>query len=652
MLRNCQGWLPSVRCTRVITNNNNRVETSSIRLNLFSLNFNWDNNDEKDRENGDVVTRQEGGSGKKQKSQPQPSNKIRVSPESDNDLDVVDSDFPTWVEGLKSWPRYPSMNNVNGYRRNDEPDIASRSDEASLDIPSQGPPPTQTESEEMSVWSSRYRGSSPLSNLINLEALLEASSTSEGSSNPGGSNETEPSSFNIFAITEQLMKMSSSLSAANDNTVTQQLVQDEAATNLNNITTVEEFVAFEKWMETISKSVMLGGGRGGSTTAASPTSPLSGEAILNDMAAASSSDAASSGTQDLSTSFSAESILKEATSRIEFLVNVSSTALSPSRFQSLIVKANEALSWTGVDSMTDAVLQSAAQAAQDRGLDVQQVTDRAWETTRFAVDFVTVANNVFGAGYAREVQYPGEEYAPENGQFVPEAVSAGRLQSNAVADPVAPPDIMPLFAEFESARVLPPMLFEKVFAKVGEMGPIAGTVYEDTFERCQDLGHMLVANGTTADVAWMVTDSVGYEKDFDDPLATDPNQGVAAKPILIRTITIRGFDASDESVDREKLLNVICSASGATISDDARTNSYYSNIILHSGLLSTARELYKELKKFMDSASPDHHRIVLNGHSIGGSLSILMLLLATVDIGGTSIEYEAGQMVTATVIRI
>ena len=625
----CHGWLPSGR----IQLTNDRTAVSSTPLYLFSLNFNQDNkdNNKKDRDPGSG----EAGNGKTKKAQsPGQVPKVNVGPPSD-DLDVVDSDFPTWVEGLRNWPRYPSMESLNGYRRRDNRYTSTPSDESTRPTTA----PAQTEPED--IWSSRYRGSSPLSNLINLEALLDAStsSKSEGSTGSGVKNETESSFLNIFAITEQLMKMSSSLSAANDNMKNQQFVQEEVASNLENITTVEEFVAFEKWMETISKSVMMGGSSGSS--AASPPTTLSDEAILKKLVEPSTTGPGTPGSPSAASgsSFSAEKILKEATSRIEFLVNVSSSALSPSRFQSLLVKANEALSWTGVDSVTDNILQSAAQAAQERGLDVQQVTERAKETTKFAVEFVTVANNLFGAGYAYEAGLPGNENAPGNAESSATAASTGKLPANYLKDPAASPDIKPLFADFESARVLNPLLYEKVLAKVGEMGSVAGTIYEDSFQRCRDLGHILVANGTTAEVAWMVTDSVGYEKDFHEAESTISHQNEAPtqvdKPILIRTITVRGFDASDETVDREKLLNTICSASGEMISSDPRVNSFHSNVMFHSGLLSTARQLYKELKRFIESASPEHHRIVFNGHSIGGSLSILMLLLATVDIGGT-----------------
>jgi hypothetical protein len=51
-------------------------------------------------------------------------------------------------------------------------------------------------------------------------------------------------------------------------------------------------------------------------------------------------------------------------------------------------------------------------------------------------------------------------------------------------------------------------------AKGAEMGMIVvGAIYEDAAQRRHKSGHLIVANGTTADVAWMVTDSMDYEKE-------------------------------------------------------------------------------------------------------------------------------------------
>ena len=151
------------------------------------------------------------------------------------------------------------------------------------------------------------------------------------------------------------------------------------------------------------------------------------------------------------------------------------------------------------------------------------------------------------------------------------------------------------------------------------------------------MGHSLVANGTTANVVWMVTDSVmegntyasayRHHDDGEDDNRNDDNSTVSLPSRMVRTITIRGFDASDELVDKEALLNDICTATSKPM-DDATSDK----VVFHAGLLSIARKIYADTKKYIDWASPNHG-IVLNGHSVGGSLSILMLLILTSDRG-------------------
>ena len=77
----------------------------------------------------------------------------------------------------------------------------------------------------------------------------------------------------------------------------------------------------------------------------------------------------------------------------------------------------------------------------------------------------------------------------------------------------------------------------------------------------------------------------------------------------MRTITIRGFDASDEDVDREGLINRICAAKPDKV-------DVASGVLLHSGLRKIARAIYKDVKQYIDWTSPSD-KIVLNGHSIG-----------------------------------
>jgi hypothetical protein len=187
------------------------------------------------------------------------------------------------------------------------------------------------------------------------------------------------------------------------------------------------------------------------------------------------------------------------------------------------------------------------------------------------------------------------------------------LESNAISKP--------LFHRFSSAQSVSYEDYNHVAKKGAEMAKLAGAVYQETIPTIHEIGHAFVANGTSADVAWMITDSIGYEDDF-----RNVPEGAESKPLLLRTITIRGFDASDENVDRERLVRRICNAASTPISSKLR------DIEVHQGLLEVAREIYDDIKSFIDLAGPTH-RIVLNGHSIGGALSNLILMIVAVERG-------------------
>lgn len=160
-----------------------------------------------------------------------------------------------------------------------------------------------------------------------------------------------------------------------------------------------------------------------------------------------------------------------------------------------------------------------------------------------------------------------------------------------------------LFEHFETVSQL---LDSDALTEAGKMGALSGAIYEDTVPRARQLGESIVARGTTKDVVWMVTD--GHHSDG-----------------LVRTITIRGYDASDEEVDREQLLNNICTA----LPEQLKSSK---GLKVHSGMLAIAREIYRDVKGYIDWMAPNH-KLVVNGHSVGGSLSLLVLLLMVNDLG-------------------
>ncbi|KAL7575568.1 hypothetical protein ACA910_020143 [Epithemia clementina (nom. ined.)] len=180
-----------------------------------------------------------------------------------------------------------------------------------------------------------------------------------------------------------------------------------------------------------------------------------------------------------------------------------------------------------------------------------------------------------------------------------------------------------LFGPFESAVELNDWSPE--LEEMYKMAKITSTIYnKDDSAAVQELlaqGEAFVASGTTANVKWLVTDS---EKPTGGP------QKSTGKCERVRTITFRGFDASDDTVDRPGLLYTICSAKAETLQVGRNKRN---KLLVHSNLFRLAEHLYHYvIKPHLDS--PDAPgKIVLAGHSIGGALSTLLLIWTVLDKG-------------------
>ena len=267
-----------------------------------------------------------------------------------------------------------------------------------------------------------------------------------------------------------------------------------------------------------------------------------------------------------------EQRLQDATQRLDLIINSVSSAFSPSTIQNLILRASKSLALQEASGNLTAAAYNIFEAAGN--------APRA--TAQYTADLLQYANGVLAEGY------------------------------------------QPLFQNYASFKPIPAIDRRKKIVKAAEFAALSGAIYEDTTTKVHGMEHSVVAQGNTAEIGWLVTDSIQNVKDF--------NRDEAASPTLVRTIVLRGYDASDDGVDREGLLNTICTATPVSLFRDER-----SLVQVHEGMLYIAELLMREIEQYIDSTSPSH-KIVFTGHSIGGSLSILLMILLTKSRGASFVR--------------
>ena len=275
----------------------------------------------------------------------------------------------------------------------------------------------------------------------------------------------------------------------------------------------------------------------------------------------------------------AEGILKQATGRLE---NLLSDVPPPTTIQSVLEVANA----------------TALAAAAAETLDINEAVERAQQLAKFAGQLGGVAEGLRRQGYVASSNKTGDsatQLSETNGTATTEKAAQSRRSRQGRA----------LFDDFASATEIDQ--YTPILGQAAEMAALAGAVYEQTVPRSLQLGHSIVARGTSLDVKWMVTDSLASHSAlelYNDRIDNDPSE----TPLLIRTITIRGFDASDEEVDRETLVTEVCTANAVPLQKNKR-------IKVHAGLWKIAKAIYKDIKQYIDWTTPQH-KIVLNGHSM------------------------------------
>ena len=297
---------------------------------------------------------------------------------------------------------------------------------------------------------------------------------------------------------------------------------------------------------------------------------------------------------------SAEGLLRQATMSMESLVTEASSAVRPDTIQALIRVAGETLRLSQQNTTTQsggAAMELGGGTSAPGSWNVTD--DRLGQATVFAKSFLATADGLLRKGYV-----------------FGDPITQRKLEKPFLVDVPAVAGSRALFQAFETAHAL--NVYSKSLVKAAEMGALAGAIYEETLPRTQALSQTIVARGVTQDVAWMVTDSLANQSSFRDEESVSSSSRNEAT-ILVRTITIRGYDASDESIDRELLLNRICTAEPQTIKRGI-------GVQVHAGLLEIAEAIFEDVRQYIDWTAP-LHKIVLNGHSIGGSLSLLLLML-------------------------
>ncbi len=617
-------------------------------------------------------------------------------------------DFSAWMEGLRMGTPLGKM--ASSAATPEENDLAEPPDS----IPINPPPTKAVNSVNLRKSKSKKDSSSaalkinPLSNLIQFEAMLElakiAGNKDADEKEVNGIETTDSSSASdVFAVVDRLVKTFQKEEEGLQQKERNELLQlaqleetiakenDEAKTTSENIsaaTTVKDLMELDRNIGGIP-FLKLSNIWDSFSSKAEPAD-IDKDTNKDDvedkdkksMSASSSplfrgnedGDALTvSGSNNLAQA--AESILKDTTNKMEYLVaeasssildpldDGSSSSSSTSALQDLVGRASSVFNGTSastslsaattgtiVESISNDIVAAAQKIAKESGVDfnVQFAADRAREATEYAVGVTTTANTILDAGYAYGSRSGAAGMSTRDDNFNYLAASAATQTAGSVLSAPADGSVTerqaqvhqpPLFGDFASAQRIEPHEYDNVVFQGAVMGGLAGAIYEDRVEQSHKFGHSLVANGTTANVAWMVTDFVMDREHctaafshHDDAIVRDRDDSKESPsgPILVRTITIRGFDASDESVDREALLNDICFATSEPL-DDATADK----VVFHKGLLDIARQIYADTKKYIDWASPNH-KIVLNGHSVGGSLSILMLLLITSECGGKS----------------
>ena len=147
-------------------------------------------------------------------------------------------------------------------------------------------------------------------------------------------------------------------------------------------------------------------------------------------------------------------ILRQATARIESLLVVASSAVSPLTIKAMVRQASEIIQNT---TAAKNLLEAAAEIVLERGLEAGEAAERERDTKAFTADFVAVADGILRKGYVEGDQFSGR-------------------RNDILSGLPAMPGSRPLFENYESAVEINTL--SPVIAKDAEMAALAGAVYE------------------------------------------------------------------------------------------------------------------------------------------------------------------------------
>ena len=559
-----------------------------------------------------------------------------------NDMDTdTDPNFAAWVnEALRPWPFRPptTTSSANNKNYNDDDD------------------------DESSFWwnendlSNRNKNNYLINNnqLWNLQALLLLADPNTSSSSTRSKEDNESlsaSSSNPFSV-ESLWNAAASGLSLN---------------NYNNRSIWEELASLEQWLTLALKqnvaTTLTTNPRDSLTTADPPSLPA--QSLPSSVNQTTNATTFTTSMSSSSSWSMAESILKLATAQVELVTSLSQQWLSsPTRLASLIRYAHQTLSNTTV---ARDYIQTAQQMALQRGLNWTQAAQQAQQAVAYAAKLSNVADSVLNQGYVTRREEDNDDTdgwspPPPSRRIIPQELEQETITG------AAAPSSRALLADFASVSELTRLT--PSLRQSAELAALAGAIYEQTLPRIQALGQAAVAFGATRNVKWMVTDAVvlrssslSTRSSNESPLPTKTSSfntvskngkeqntvksSSSPTPLLVRTITIRGFDASDDEVDREELLNSICYTVSQTMTPPTTplTQPAGNVLAVHSGLLEIARGVYQDILQYVDWLPPGQ-KLILNGHSIGGSIATLVLFLLTQERGAEFVKDKIWRVYT------